>query len=221
MNIEKMKQELFDTIGENGDIEKLLENWNQDMGTSMDNFKVEFKFKNDSDNVDPEYAHDTDAGFDLRANEDVTINPSKLELTKETMTFPKVENGVHTGFINKEIVTGAEYNSPETKIVGTGLYFEIPQGFEIQVRSRSGLAAKSHVEVLNGPGTVDEGYRGEIKVILTNHGTEPLVIKKGDRIAQAVIASVTAKRVIKFTKVERISVDTDRGSAGLGSTGRK
>ncbi len=106
-------------------------------------------------------------------------------------------------------------------IVPTGLYFEIPDNFEIQVRSRSGLAAKNQVVVLNSPGTVDADYRGEVKVILINHGLDEFVINHGDRIAQAVIASVIGKNFINFTKVDNIDENTERGSGGFGSTGVK
>lgn len=107
------------------------------------------------------------------------------------------------------------------KIIPTGLYFEIPENFEIQVRPRSGLAAKNHVTVLNTPGTIDADYRGEIKVILINHGENGFVVNHGDRIAQAVVAAVTAKNFIKLNKVTNINEDTERGSGGFGSTGVK
>lgn len=105
--------------------------------------------------------------------------------------------------------------------IPTGLYFEIPQHLEIQVRPRSGLAFNNGVTVLNSPGTVDADYRGEVKVILINHSDYKFVINDGDRIAQAVIASVIGKTIIKFQKVDEISTDTIRGSGGFGSTGIK
>lgn len=105
-------------------------------------------------------------------------------------------------------------------IVPTGLYFEIPEGLEIQVRPRSGLAAKNGVTVLNTPGTIDADYRGEIKVILINLGDEDFTINHGDRIAQGVIASVISKPYVKWEKVSDVSTDTTRGSGGFGSTGR-
>jgi dUTP pyrophosphatase len=106
-------------------------------------------------------------------------------------------------------------------MVPTGLFFEIPENFEIQVRPRSGLAAKNGVTVLNTPGTVDADYRGEVKVILINLGDEDFVIQHGDRIAQAVMCAVTAKNIVKLIKVTDVSTDTDRGSGGFGSTGVK
>jgi dUTP pyrophosphatase len=108
----------------------------------------------------------------------------------------------------------------EYTMVPTGLYFEIPEGFELQVRPRSGLAAKHGVTVLNSPGTVDSDYRGEVKVILINHGTKPFVIENGERIAQGVIGGVMGKKMITFESVEELS-DTERGEGGFGSTGIK
>ena len=108
-----------------------------------------------------------------------------------------------------------------TAIVPTGLFFEIPDNFEIQIRPRSGLAAKNSVTVLNTPGTIDADYRGEIKVILINHGTEDFTINNGDRIAQAVIASVIAKNVVNLIRVDEISSETERGTGGFGSSGTK
>lgn len=99
--------------------------------------------------------------------------------------------------------------------VPTGLAAEVPIGFELQVRPRSGLALKHGVTVLNTPGTVDAGYRGEIKVILINLGSEPFSIQKGDRIAQLVVAPVMAGQ---FEAVAELSA-SQRGSGGFGSTG--
>ena len=101
-------------------------------------------------------------------------------------------------------------------VVPTGLYLEIPEGYEVQIRSRSGLAAKHSISVLNSPGTIDSGYRGEIKVILNNHHFQRYDVKKGERIAQMVIAPVT---VAKFIEVPSLS-DSERGEGGFGSTGK-
>ena len=102
-------------------------------------------------------------------------------------------------------------------MIPTGLAFAIPQGYEIQVRPRSGLAAKSGVTVLNTPGTIDSDYRGEVKVILINLSDQPFTVNNGDRIAQLVVAPVT---VGTFEKVDSLD-ETERGSGGFGSTGRK
>jgi len=100
-------------------------------------------------------------------------------------------------------------------MVPTGLHLEIPQGFEAQVRPRSGLAAKHGVTVLNAPGTIDADYRGEVKVILINHGSGDFVIRKGDRIAQLVFAAVTRA---EFNAEENLAY-SQRGENGFGSTG--
>lgn len=105
-------------------------------------------------------------------------------------------------------------------VVPTGLFFELPENFEIQLRPRSGLAAKNGVTVLNTPGTIDADYRGEIKVILINLGEEDFVVNHGDRIAQGVVATVTAKNVVNLARVAEISTNTERGTGGFGSTGR-
>ena len=100
-------------------------------------------------------------------------------------------------------------------LVHTGLVVLLPPMFEAQVRPRSGLALKKGVTVLNTPGTIDSGYRGEIGVILANFGEEPFEVKKGDKIAQLVIAPVTQPTVEETTVVD----ETDRGAGGFGSTG--
>jgi len=109
----------------------------------------------------------------------------------------------------------------EFKVVSTGLFFDLPENFEIQIRARSGLAAKKGVTVLNSPGTIDSDYTGEIKVILINHGKNTFDIAVGDRIAQAVISTVTAMNIIRLNKVSKIDKDTERGTGGFGSTGVK
>lgn len=105
----------------------------------------------------------------------------------------------------------------KSALIPTGLFFEIPDGYEVQVRPRSGLAAKNGITVLNTPGTIDSDYRGEVKVILINLGEEEFTINNGDRIAQMVVAPVTTA---DFTFAENLS-ETDRGSSGMGSTGVK
>ena len=101
-------------------------------------------------------------------------------------------------------------------MVPTGLFLELPAGFEAQVRPRSGLAAKSAITVLNSPGTIDAGYRGEVKVILFNAGTQPFQIERGDRIAQMVIQNLPE---IELEIEENLAVST-RGAGGFGSTGK-
>lgn len=106
--------------------------------------------------------------------------------------------------------------SLERKLVGTGLFIELPEGFEAQIRPRSGLAFKYGLTVLNSPGTVDADYRGEIKVLLVNLSKEPFTIEDGERIAQMIVAK---HEQISWNLVESLS-DTERGAGGYGSTGK-
>ncbi len=101
------------------------------------------------------------------------------------------------------------------QLVPTGLSIALPAGYEAQVRPRSGLALKHGITVLNSPGTIDADYRGEVKVLLVNHGAEPFVLKRGDRVAQMVVAPVTR---IAWSVVETLD-ETARGAGGYGSTG--
>ncbi len=104
----------------------------------------------------------------------------------------------------------------ETVLVPTGLIFEIPAGYEGQVRPRSGLAAKHQVGILNSPGTIDSDYRGEVKVILTNFGKEDFTIHRGDRIAQMVFAPIVRARIELVDSLK----ETERGAGGFGHTGK-
>ena len=113
--------------------------------------------------------------------------------------------------INKDILL-----SPLKRvIIPTGIYLEIPEGFEAQVRPRSGLAAKYGITVLNTPGTIDSDYRGEVKIILINLGDKDFIIKDGDRIAQMIITPVIQGNFIKESEL----TETNRGDGGFGSTG--
>ena len=105
----------------------------------------------------------------------------------------------------------------ETALIGTGIVLELPPGTEAQVRPRSGLALKHSVTVLNSPGTIDEGYRGEVKIILINHGKEDFLVEKQMRIAQMVIAPVAKVSLVEVEEVD----STNRGAGGFGSSGIK
>jgi dUTP pyrophosphatase len=121
-----------------------------------------------------------------------------------------------------DLLAAVDENSPlvlapgKHALVPTGLTIALPSGSEAQVRPRSGLAARHGVTVLNSPGTIDADYRGEISVILINHGEAPFTIRRGERIAQLVIAPVVR---VEFVVAAALST-TDRGSGGFGSTGR-
>lgn len=105
----------------------------------------------------------------------------------------------------------------ERKLIPTGLYMEIPEGFEVQIRPRSGLAFKNGITVLNAPGTIDADYRGEVGVLLINLSAEPFVVEPGERVAQMVVAPYVQATWEETTALS----ETDRGAGGFGSTGTK
>ncbi|MGY6523649.1 MAG: dUTP diphosphatase [Mongoliitalea sp.] len=138
------------------------------------------------------------------------INRSKHEL-------PAYQTAASAGMDLRANLEEAVILQPlERKLIGTGLFLELPVGFEAQIRPRSGLAFKHGLTVLNSPGTVDADYRGEIKVLLVNLSQEPFEIKDGERIAQMVIAR---HEQIAWQLTETLS-DTERGAGGYGSTGK-
>jgi len=122
-----------------------------------------------------------------------------------------------TGAAGMDVVSAEDVTVPPggRHAVATGLAVAIPPGYEIQVRPRSGLALKHGVTVPNTPGTIDSDYRGELKVILINHGAEPFAIRRGDRLAQLVLAPVTRAGWIEVAELD----ETARGEGGFGSTG--
>lgn len=152
----------------------------------LKNAKIVIKFKNTSNNPDPEYSHEGDSGFDLRASLD-EYNPIIIQPMGR-------------------------------KLIPTGLFFELPESYELQIRSRSGLAVKHGIGVLTG--TVDNAYRGEVHVLLINLGEEPFKIENGDRIAQGVLVPRLSTEFGRLEKVNEIN-QTKRGIGGFGSTGTK
>jgi dUTP pyrophosphatase len=146
--------------------------------------KLKLEYTNESNNKEPEYAYESDSGFDLRSTEDLWIQAN------------------------------------DRKLIPTGLRFDIPDGYEIQVRSKSGLALKQGLMILNSPGTVDSGYQGEVKVIMFNTTNERIKIEKGQKIAQAVLCPVVNGKWVNLIKVEEIG-EKDRNNQGFGSTGLK
>ncbi len=139
-------------------------------------------------------------------------------INRSAFDLPQYETANAVGLDVRANTTEAIRLAPlERVLVPTGLYVEIPEGYEIQVRPRSGLAAKYGISVANAPGTIDPDYRGEIKVILVNLSNEVFELKPGERIAQLVVAQFTR---IEWESVEQLS-DTERGAGGFGSTGRK
>jgi dUTP pyrophosphatase len=132
--------------------------------------------------------------------------------------LPVYETLSSAGMDVRAALTGAVTLQPlERKLIPTGLFLEIPHGYEVQVRPRSGLAYKNGVTVLNAPGTIDADYRGEVGVLLVNLSNEPFTIASGDRIAQLVVAKVEQ---IEWKPTDQLS-ETERGEGGFGSTGKK
>jgi dUTP pyrophosphatase len=151
------------------------------------------------------------------------VNPIKLDIRQlphgQGLPLPAYQSAHAAGL---DLLAAVPENAPlvlapgEYAMVPTGLVIALPEGFEAQVRPRSGLAARHGVTVLNAPGTIDADYRGEIQVILINHGAESFTIRRGERIAQMVIAPVVQGRLNPVDSLP----DTGRGSGGFGSTGR-
>jgi len=154
----------------------------QMFGEAMKAKKVTLNFTNESESINPEYAYESDSGFDLRSSEELWVQANSR------------------------------------KLIPTGLRFDIPDGYEIQVRSKSGLALNQGLMVLNSPGTVDSGYQGEVKVIIFNTTNERIKIEKGQKIAQAVLCPVVNGKWVNLVKVNEIG-EKDRNDKGFGSTG--
>ena len=141
-----------------------------------------------------------------------------IKKTNKEVITPKYKTDGSSGvdlsaFLEKKVVI--KPNSSE--LIPTGLQVAIPEEFEIQIRPRSGLAAKESIGVLNSPGTIDSDYRGELKIILFNHGKEDFIINNGDRIAQMVLVPILK---MEFEEVDSLP-NTVRGQGGFGSTGKK
>ena len=163
------------------DVDDLQKQFDSESQSIVDT-KVPLRFINDSENKNPEYAYQSDSGFDLRSSEDIWIHPN------------------------------------DRNLIPTGMRFDIPEGYEIQVRSKSGLALNQGLMVLNSPGTVDSGYQGEIKVIMFNTTNEKVKIEKGQKMAQAVLCPVVSGKWVDLIRIETIN-NKDRNSNGFGSTG--
>ena len=139
-------------------------------------------------------------------------------INKSNHDLPHYETIASAGMDLRANISESRTLKPlERSIVGTGLFIELPLGFEAQVRPRSGLAAKKGITVLNAPGTIDADYRGEVGVILINLSNEEFTVNNGERIAQLVIAK---HERAEWEQVEILS-ETDRGEGGFGSTGTK
>lgn len=141
-------------------------------------------------------------------------------VNKSSYCLPKYETSASAGMdLKANIGEPIELAPLQRAMVPTGLFIELPVGYEAQVRPRSGLAAKHGISVLNAPGTIDADYRGEIKVILVNLSNEPFAINPGERIAQMVVAKHERVDWIEVESVEQLE-QSERGAGGFGSTGK-
>jgi dUTP pyrophosphatase len=142
----------------------------------------------------------------------------KVKKLSELATIPSYQSNGAAGFDFHAAIEGEPIilKPGQRALIPTGLSFAIPLNKELQIRPRSGLAYKYGITVLNTPGTVDSDFRGEVKVLLINHGQESFTVKHGERIAQGVVAKVPP---VKFVEVDELD-ETERGSGGFGHTGK-
>ena len=139
-----------------------------------------------------------------------------IKRLSKNIILPKYETSGSSGLdLSANIKTSVKIEPGETTIIPTGISVSIPKNFEIQIRPRSGLAAKNQISVLNTPGTIDADYRGEIKVILINLSKETFIVENGARIAQMVVCPVIKAKLKEVDSLD----NTSRGSGGFGSTG--
>lgn len=172
-------------------------------------FKIRLKIKKLTDTaIIPTYAHPTDSGMDLYYDgDDILLMPTE---TEDYVTGELIQTNLESyPEFKTRLVNAKRY------LLSTGISIELPPNTEGQVRSRSGLAYKNGIMVLNSPGTIDEGYTGEIKVILINLGSDPKLICRGDRIAQMIICPVIRCEIMQVSEHQ----ESDRGLNGFGSTG--
>ena len=141
-----------------------------------------------------------------------------IKRLSKNIELPKYETNGSSGMdLSANIEKQIKIEPGKTSIIPTGISVSIPKNFEIQIRSRSGLAAKNQISVLNSPGTIDADYRGELKVILINSSNKTFVVERGARIAQMVLCPIVKA---EFKEVDNLD-DTIRGDSGFGSTGLK
>ena len=160
----------------------------------------------------PNYETPASAGMDVRANFDNIVEKFLFNTTIKEHENIRIDVNGETHHLIESITI----NPGGRALIPTGLRVAIPEGYEIQVRPRSGLALKNGITLLNTPGTIDADYRGDIGVIVINHGTEPFTIMAGDRIGQIVLNKVER---IEWKEVDNLP-DTIRGEGGFGSTGK-
>ena len=162
----------------------------------------------------PSYETPASAGMDIRATFEHIVE--KFLFNTTISRHDEVYTDENGEIKTTHVINYITINPGGRALIPTGLKVAIPEGYEIQVRPRSGLALKNGITLLNTPGTIDADYRGDIGVIIINHGTEPFIIKAGDRIGQIVLNKVEK---IEWQQVDTLP-DTIRGEGGFGSTGK-
>lgn len=183
---------------------KLIKAMDKDDSYSIEDYTEEFS----SNNYTTDYYNPSNLLFELNF-----VNKSNNE-------DPEFATSGSSGFdLRANLKESLVIKPSEYTLIKTGLYFDIPDNMEITIRSRSGLAYKHGVCVLNGIGTIDSDYTGEVGVLLINHGKEDFIINNGDRIAQGVLSSVVSKNLTNLIKCNEIIKKTNRGDGGYGSTG--
>lgn len=201
----------------------------------MNNPKL--KICNKSPHENPSYAKPGDSGMDLRAwiywedksgfYENPNLTPeSNVPYIKDVCvpccTIEEVKNDDGTSsFVKNSAKLGVTLYPMARVLIHTGIYLEIPEGYEVQVRPKSGQALKKGITVLNTPGTADSRYRGEICVIVINLSNTSVTIEDGEKIAQMVLCPVCHEGLVDVDIVDEISTDTERGEGGFGHTGTK
>ena len=147
--------------------------------------------------------------------DEISVNMEILEHGMN-LPIPEYQTKESSGMdLHAAIEEDLEIKSGDKVIIPTGIALAIPQGYEAQIRPRSGLAAKHNITVLNTPGTIDSDYRGEIKAIIINHGRDKYTVKRGDRIAQIIFSPIARAKIKSVSKLS----ETIRGEGGFGSTG--
>lgn len=147
----------------------------------------------------------------------VSVRVRRVRAHTEPLPLPRYETALAAGMDLRADIDGELTLGPmERAAVPTGLALALPPGYEAQLRPRSGLALKHGITLLNSPGTVDADYRGEVQVLLVNLSSRPFTLRRGERIAQLVVAPVCQVSLVELTVLD----DTERGAGGFGSTGR-
>jgi dUTP pyrophosphatase len=148
--------------------------------------------------------------------ERVTVKIHRIDKSADGIELPGYATEGSAGMDIRAAVNSDVVLEPgELKMIPTGFVIELPQGYEAQIRPRSGLAARHAIGVLNAPGTIDSDYRGEVKILVMNFGKDRFTVRRGDRIAQMIVAPYTR---VSWDEVDKLN-ETDRGSGGFGHTG--